>query len=738
MTVQNTIVKNVYVGNGSTTVFPFTFECNKAEHIQAFVKDAAGNISSTTNFKVNLDQKNVTYPNTGEPLPDGYKLIILRQLPLQQLLNLLNQGPFYAEDIEETFDEVVMMLQQMTERIGRSLAVSIDIDAENSFNTIIPLEAGKTFRVKDDGTGFEVTEDPGKVIDGAKALLKLTTEQAEFAKEQADASSQSAVSAQNAAKEVKEIYGDGNFTPLSDLLGGLGTKLKRWGSIFANKVFASNLPIVYNSVAEMKADTILWEGMNTKTLGYYAPNDGGGASYLIRAKADSDVDNGGSLHELANGLVAELIVENGTVCPEQFGAKGDGVTEDTSAIQNAINTGKIVYFNNTYLSNRLKISSNTTLIGKGTIISNEIYSLISNIENIENVKINGLTFIGKGYWTGLTLSGLNNDVCIRINNAKNIVIANCVFKNYGGIAISIIGENIVLKHNNIFSNVVYSGTLPNYSFGINFSATNIIIDGNTIKGYIQGIISGLDNKNVCIVNNYISSKYQHCLYMEGGEDYIVNNNIINATDGICGVKFQYYGSEEITLKNINIQNNIIYGGIGGQGILVTSLKADYIISDVIIDGNNIISSGRGVEIQNVDKCKIADNNINSSDYGVRITGDSRAIFIDNNRIISQNGIWTEDTDLPNLELDIHNNRITLNQGTSAAIKIYYGNCYIRNNILDCYDGLTSIDGIYVLRGTSTGIYLLDNITKKFRWGLRVLPGVTVTQANNIWNTHTGD
>ena len=61
MTVQNTIVKNVYVGNGSTTVFPFTFECNKAEHIQAFVKDALGNISSTTNFKVNLEQKNVTY-----------------------------------------------------------------------------------------------------------------------------------------------------------------------------------------------------------------------------------------------------------------------------------------------------------------------------------------------------------------------------------------------------------------------------------------------------------------------------------------------------------------------------------------------------------------------------------------------------------------------------------------------------------------------------------------------------
>lgn len=195
MTVQNTIVKNVYLGNGSTTVFPFTFECKKSEHIQLFIKDAAGNIASTTNFSIDLEQKKITYPKTGEPLPEGQKLIILRQLPLHQLLNLLNQGPYYAEDVEETFDEVVMMLQQVSERLGRSLTISVDIDAESSFNTIIPLEAGKTFRVKDDGTGFEVTEDPGKVIDEAKELLELNTEQANIA---VNSSKQAQISEKNA------------------------------------------------------------------------------------------------------------------------------------------------------------------------------------------------------------------------------------------------------------------------------------------------------------------------------------------------------------------------------------------------------------------------------------------------------------------------------------------------------------------------------------------------------------
>ena len=47
---------------------------------------------------------------------------------------------------------------------------------------------------------------------------------------------------------------------------------------------------------------------------------------------------------MANGLVAELIVENGTVCPEQFGAKGDGVTDDTCSINNAFSSGVNVVF----------------------------------------------------------------------------------------------------------------------------------------------------------------------------------------------------------------------------------------------------------------------------------------------------------------------------------------------------------------------------------------------------------
>lgn len=194
MTVQNTITKNIYIGNGSTTSFPFTFPCPKAEYIKVFVRKN-NLIAQTDDFTVDLDNATVTYPKSGTPLAVGENLVILRELPLEQPLNLVNQGPFFAEDIETTLDEEVMMIQQLREELSRSLTVPVDIDGETYFNTSIPIEAGKSFRVKDDGTGFEVTDDPARVLPLASDALKKAEAARDVAIAKADAAGESAVSA---------------------------------------------------------------------------------------------------------------------------------------------------------------------------------------------------------------------------------------------------------------------------------------------------------------------------------------------------------------------------------------------------------------------------------------------------------------------------------------------------------------------------------------------------------------
>lgn len=94
---------------------------------------------------------------------------------------------------------------------------------------------------------------------------------------------------------------------------------------------------VFESVADMIADASLVVGQKCRTLGYYAVGDGGANDYEIVAAA-TGTDDGGSYIDLSgSGYQAMGLFVDGVVNVKQFGAVGDGITDDTSAIQASIN-----------------------------------------------------------------------------------------------------------------------------------------------------------------------------------------------------------------------------------------------------------------------------------------------------------------------------------------------------------------------------------------------------------------
>lgn len=179
MTVQNTTVKDIYVGNGATTKFPITFQMtDHPEYIKVYITGDDSVAVETENFSVDLGAKTVTYPANGDPLPDGHKITIYRELPLYQLMNLVNQGPFFAENIELSFDDLTFICQQLNEKLNRALSAGIDV---NNFNNTFPVKAGMSFRINDAGDGLVLTEDPARVLPLAKDVLEQTKQVKESA-----------------------------------------------------------------------------------------------------------------------------------------------------------------------------------------------------------------------------------------------------------------------------------------------------------------------------------------------------------------------------------------------------------------------------------------------------------------------------------------------------------------------------------------------------------------------------
>lgn len=179
MTVQNTTVKDIYVGNGATTKFPITFQMtDHPEYIKVYITGDDSVAVETENFSVDLGAKTVTYPANGDPLPEGHKITIYRELPLYQLMNLVNQGPFFAENIELSFDDLTFICQQLNEKLNRTLSAGIDV---SNFNNTFPVKAGMSFRINDAGDGLVLTEDPARVLPLAKDVLEQTKQVKESA-----------------------------------------------------------------------------------------------------------------------------------------------------------------------------------------------------------------------------------------------------------------------------------------------------------------------------------------------------------------------------------------------------------------------------------------------------------------------------------------------------------------------------------------------------------------------------
>ena len=122
MTVSTTRTKVIYQGDGTNRQWAYTFPIMQEDHIAVFITTKDGQTRRVqSNYQVKPLQKQVIYPITGKPLEVGCKIALLRKTPLTQELDLVNNGGFFPENIEQTFDRSVLVEQELLEQLERAV-----------------------------------------------------------------------------------------------------------------------------------------------------------------------------------------------------------------------------------------------------------------------------------------------------------------------------------------------------------------------------------------------------------------------------------------------------------------------------------------------------------------------------------------------------------------------------------------------------------------------------------------
>lgn len=132
MTISTQVTKRIYAGNGENTKWDVDFPLLSAEHLQVFLTSPQGvQTRLTEHFRLDLNTHTLIYPADTSglmPLPAGWTITLLRHTPPTQQVNLLRQGELDAEVLEQAYDKLTLLVQELGEETARSIKYPASVD----------------------------------------------------------------------------------------------------------------------------------------------------------------------------------------------------------------------------------------------------------------------------------------------------------------------------------------------------------------------------------------------------------------------------------------------------------------------------------------------------------------------------------------------------------------------------------------------------------------------------------
>jgi len=128
MTISTTTLLNSFSGNGSVVDFTYTYPINSASELLVIIKTDATGVETTktltSDYTVALAGDSGGTVTMGTAPASGETLFLIRNTTKTQGTDLIENDPFSAEGLEDSFDNLQMQIQEVSNAVDRSFKVS--------------------------------------------------------------------------------------------------------------------------------------------------------------------------------------------------------------------------------------------------------------------------------------------------------------------------------------------------------------------------------------------------------------------------------------------------------------------------------------------------------------------------------------------------------------------------------------------------------------------------------------
>ena len=543
----NPVTRRVqFVGNTGTGPYAFTFNILQSSDIIVYKNNVL--LTETTDYTVSIDANGTGNVTMVVALVSTDILTMIGGRELSRTTDFVTAGDLLASSLNEQLDSNVIMSQQLDERFGRTIKAQ---PGDEDATLDLPLVADRVdkimlFDTEGNLTAASASDFFTNSVLGGNYIINTATGNG----------SQTAfgLTSSPSVKTNIQVYIDGVY------------QNKATFSLSGSTLTFSEAPPLNAAIEFMMGEAVTQITGDASAIIY---NQGGTGAQDRTVKA--------KLQE--------------TVSVKDFGAVGDGVTDDTAAIQGAISgvdAGTKIFFpEGTYVVGAIEVTKALTFNGPATINLSGTNAGFELKASMSSLCFKDLTFVGDGV-TGNNHRAIWHTQTYTISDVRieNLNVSSCVQGiDLGGV-------------------------------------DDILITGCTIKssagsasGQGYGIVAGSSTKTK-IIGNHFEDNGRHAIYVRSGEDIAISSNTFldHATTSSSGLQTvnligainatvdsnQFKNCEARSIKvdddtdtstpsrNVVVSNNTFYNTSGDEGGLyigASTPSATSFQENVIVSGN---------------------------------------------------------------------------------------------------------------------------------------------------------